>query len=897
MTEISHQAEPAPTSGSGPILLTFLIADVRGYTSFAVERGNEAAARLASTFAAMAEEVVAAREGRVIELRGDEALAVFPSPRQALPAAVELQHHFREQMEIDPTLPLKVGMGIDAGEVVPVKDGYRGLALNLAARLCSLAGPGEVYGSEGVVQLAQRVEGLAYVERGRVQLKGFADPIRVIQILPEEELPAGFPPLVSLVAKPSNLPLQPTPFIGRQREVGEIIHMLEREEVRLLTLTGPGGSGKTRLSLHAAGALLGAFERGVFFVPLTSVNDPKLIVSTIASTLKVKELPSRPLLDTLQEYLHDKHLLLVLDNFEHLLDGAVTVSDLLAACPDLKVLVTSRAVLHLSGEYDYPVPPLQVPDPKQLPDLEALSQYEAVALFIERARAVKPNFAVTNQNAPAVAAICNRLDGLPLALELAAARSRYLPPPALLARLSSRLTLLTGGARDAPSRQQTLRATIDWSYSLLREEEQQLFARLGVFQGGCTLEAAEVVCKLEGDPGLDTLDGVGSLVEKSLLRQEGEDAPRFLMLETIWEYALERLEVRGEAEPVRAQHATYYLSLAEEAEPELQGAQQVEWIERLEADHDNLRAALGWFLQRGQVEQELQLAGALQRFWQAHTHFSEGRRWLDAGLSRMEDVSVPVRLKALRGAGGLALIQGDWARTDILMEELLLLAREHADSFHVRSALTLLGVTAYERGDHRQATQHYEECLSSARAQGSPDDVANALLGLGLTKSEEGLFAEAVPLIEEARALFRAVGNVYWEMVALGSHAYISLLEAKWRQAQPLLVEYLETAQQLREKLNIAASLEGLAVLAAEEGRAGHAARLFAAAEAVREETGGRLLSLRNRTMIKQGISSTREQLGEAAWLAAWEEGRAMTMEQAVRLAGENAANPEAARG
>jgi predicted ATPase/class 3 adenylate cyclase len=622
MTEGSS-VESASASDSGPILLTFVIADVRGYTSFTVERGNEAAARLASTFAAIAEEVVAAREGQVIELRGDEALAVFPSPRQALSAAVELQGRFREQREIDPALPLKVGIGIDAGEAVPVKGGYRGLALNLAARLCSLAGPGEVYGSKGVVQLAQRLEGLAYVERGRVQLKGFADPVRVIQILPEEELPAGFPPLVSLVAKPSNLPLQSTPFIGREREVAQVTQSLRREEVRLLTLTGPGGSGKSRLALQAGAALLEDFERGVFFVSLASVNDPDLIVSTIASTLQVKELASQPLLDTLREYLHDKQMLLLLDNFEHLLDGAPVVSALLASCPDLKVLVSSRSVLHLAGEHDYPVPSLSVPDLKQLPDLEELSRYESVALFIQRARAVKPHFEMNSRNAPAVAEICVRLDGLPLAVELAAARSRLLPPPALLARLSSRLGLLTGGARDAPSRQQTLRAAIDWSHDLLTEGEKRLFARLSVFQGGSTLEAAETIGHLEEDLDLEVLDGLGSLVEKSLLRQEGHDAPRFLMLETIREYALERLEERGEGAEMRAAHAEHFLGVAVEAGRHLRGPEVANWLDRLEREHGNLRAALRWAIDRADAELAMRLAVSLSSFWYFRGHFGE----------------------------------------------------------------------------------------------------------------------------------------------------------------------------------------------------------------------------------------------------------------------------------
>lgn len=884
MTEISRRVEPVPAPD--PRLLTFLIADVRGYTAFTVEHGNDEAARLASTFAAIAEEVVAGREGTVVELRGDEALAVFPTPHQAIYAAVELQHRFEKHTEIDPTLPLKVGMGIDIGEAVPVKGGYRGLALNLAARLCSLSGPGEVYGSEMLVELAPKLEGLAYVERGRVRLKGFPDTIRVIQILPEDELPAGFPPLVSPVARPSNLPLQLTPFIGRQREVAAASHLLRREEVRLLTLTGPGGTGKTRLALHVAEMVSEDFERGVYFVSLASVSDFRLIAPTIAGTLKVKERPGQPLLDTLQDYLHDKKMLLVVDNFEHLTDGAVTISELLGACPNLKVLVTSRGVLNLLGEYDYPVPPLEVPDPTQLPNLDALTENDAVALFVDRARAVKPAFSLTNENASAVAEICRRLDGLPLALELAAARIRLLPPPALLARLSSRLKLLIGGARDAPARQQTLRGTIDWSYSLLNAAEQRLLAEVGVFGGGCSLEAAEAVCTSEGS--FEVLEGIGSLVEKSLLRQVGENAPRFLMLETIREYALEQLEASGEAEHARERHAAFYLNLVEQGPGVVtwpHGTEQVQWFDRLEAEHHNLRGALEWFLQHGDLERELRLAVALRHFWHAHAHFGEGRRWLEIGLAHVDAVSVPVRITALNAAGSLAMIQGDQTRAVALMEELLPLTRKWNDSSGTIGALTVLGMTAVQRGDHEQATRCLEECVTLARADGSRFTVAHALYNLGLAKSEEGIYAEALALIEEALAACRETGDTFWAMNATGSLGYIALLEGRYQPAQGLLQEYLEMAHRFEDRANVAAGLEGLAAHAAAEGQLERAAHLFAAAESLRHEIGSRLMSLRNRTMIEHTVRSTRERLGEEAWLAAWEDGLAMSMEQAISLA------------
>jgi predicted ATPase/DNA-binding XRE family transcriptional regulator len=691
----------------------------------------------------------------------------------------------------------------------------------------------------------------------------------------------------------TSFPVQPTTFIGRQREVKEIKILLAREEVRLLTLTGPGGVGKSRLALRIAEEVAPHFSDGAVFVSLASLADPGLVPATIAGALGVMERGEQSILDAVLECLRPKRVLMVLDNFEHLLDGAPVILELLAASRDLTVLVTSQAVLRLSGEHDYPVPPLPVPDPKHLPDLETLSQYEGVTLFSERARAVMPTFALTSENASAVVEICYRLDGLPLAIELGAARMRHIPVGTLRARLSSRIKLLTGGPRDAPSRQQTLRATIDWSHRLLNEVEKRLLARLGVFHGGCTLEAAEAVCVLQGDLEREVLDGMGSLVEKSLLRQEGTDDPRFLMLQTIWEYARERLESSGEAEQVRIQHAQYYLGLTEAVELEMQDREHVEWLERLERDHDNLRMALGWLLERGDVEGELRMAQSLRRFWHQRCHFSEGRRWLQAGLLRSEDVSVEVRMNALQVAARLAMIQGDQTHAIPISEELLALSRAHDDPSRTLSALAILGMTAVQRGDHRQASLYLEESLSIARAHGSHVNLAHALYNLGLLKSEEGFYTAAIELVEESLAQFRDIGDVVWASYAEGSLGYIALLQGRHRQARPLLAEYLKTALRFRDKANIAAGLEGLAVAGVEGGRREHVAQLFSAAESLHQEIGSRLMSLRNRTMIEDSVGSTHEQLGEGAWQVAWEEGRAMTVEQAASLALENKPDPE----
>lgn len=461
-----------------------------------------------------------------------------------------------------------------------------------------------------------------------------------------------------------NLPTPSTPLVGRDAERAAVAARLRHADVRLLTLTGAGGVGKTRLALAVAGDLLERFEDGVFFLDLSPTADPDLVPSMIARVLEVGEAGRRPLIERLVEHLGERSLLLVLDNAEQVLGAAPLVAGLLAACPRLKVLVTSRAALRLSGEHEHPVPPLQLPDPTDPPDPESLARCEAVALFVQRARAARPEFEITPANAPSVAELCARLDGLPLAIELAAARVKVLSPPALLARLGRRLCLLTGGARDLPARQQALRNTMDWCYDLLAPAEQVLFARLAVFVGGCTLEAAEAVAGAGDEAAPDVLDGLALLVDQSLLRQvEGPDGePRFTMLETVREYAAERLEAGGDADVWRRRHADYYLALAEQAAPELVGPRQGAWLDRLEREHDNLRAALSWALERDEQTLGLRLVAALGHFWRVRGHLNEGQGWFERLLSRWPDAPAHARAEALSAAGNLAHARDDYGR-------------------------------------------------------------------------------------------------------------------------------------------------------------------------------------------------------------------------------------------
>jgi predicted ATPase/DNA-binding CsgD family transcriptional regulator len=585
----------------------------------------------------------------------------------------------------------------------------------------------------------------------------------------QERLPESTPHDIPVVTRPaSNLPVPLTSLIGREQERAAACTLLRRPEVRLATFTGTGGIGKTRLALQVATDLLADFADGVCFVTLAPISDPDLVVPTIAQTLGLKDTGSQPPLEFLKASLSDKHLLLLLDNFEQVLAAAPQLSALLVACPHLKLLVTSRAVLHLRGEHEFPVPPLALPDLTPLPERETLAQVAAVALFLQRAWATKPDLQLTSINARAIAEICVRLDGLPLAIELAAARSKLLPPPALLARLGQRLAVLTSGAQDAPTRQQTLRHTLAWSYELLNVEEQRLFRRLSVFVGGCTLEAVEALCtSLEDGRGAEwILDGVASLLDKSLLQQtarEGEE-PRLMMLETIREYGLECLTSSGELELTRQAHAEYFLALAEEAEPEFDGPQQAVWLERLEREHDNLRAVMRWSLEQGEAgwgkEMALRLGGALWQFWQVRGHYSEGRIFLERALAGGEAVIASVRAKAIKAAAGLAFFQGNTDRAEALWRESLALYRELGDTANIASSLYWLAEVTSFRGNLAAARSLIGEALALCRESGDKGNIAWALNHLAVLDVIQGEYARAHALYEESLALHRELGNM-----------------------------------------------------------------------------------------------------------------------------------------
>ncbi|HEY1437015.1 MAG TPA: tetratricopeptide repeat protein [Casimicrobiaceae bacterium] len=901
--------------------VTFLFTDIEGSTRLWATHRAAMQQALAHHDAIM-RDAIESNDGYIVKTTGDGVLAAFAIAADAMAACLAAQRALKAHAWGE--LSIKSRMALHSGAAEERGGDCYGPALNRAARLMAAAHGGQILVSLATEELVRDdlPADIALRDMGERRLKDLVRPERVYQVI-APDLPVEFPPLKTLDARPNNLPAQMTPFIGREDAIRAVKKHLSDAKVRLLTLSGVGGTGKTRLALQAAADMADEFEHGVFLVLLAALSDPAQVLPTIATACAVREAAGRSLEEQLQDYLREKQMLLVLDNFEQVIDGAPQVAALLTAAPRLKVLVTSREVLHLSCERDYPVPPLSLPDPKRLPPLEHLAEYEAVELFIERAVAVKPGFTLTNESAPAVAEICHRLDGLPLAIELAAAHARVLPPQRMLVELSHRLTFLKGGARDLPARQKTLRGAIDWSHDLLTRDERKLFRRLGVFVGGCALEAIEAVCNIEND--LSVLEIMESLIGKSLVNEtETHGEPRFSMLETIREYAGERLNATGEVERVRERHRDYFLALAEEAEPKLIGAEQARWLQRLEDEHENLRAGLNWSLAEARAEGSLRLCGALQRFWWTRGHLAEGGEWCVRVLGKAgAEERTRERAMVLNAAGVLAFYQGDYPAARARHEEGLAIRRELGDRNGIAQSLANLGTVARYQGSFASARALHEESLAIRRELGSRGSIARSLNNLGNVALDQGDYPSARALHEEGLAIMRELGD-RWSIATslnnLGDVAYaqgdypaaralyeeglaimrelgepksvanalnglglVVCQQGDFASARALYEESLVIRRELGDRWGIAYSLEGLAALAAALGSYVGAARSWGVAERLREEIGAPVPPY-ERLRYDQTVAAARAG-DDAAFERAWQEGRALTLEQAIDLA------------
>ena len=860
--------------------VTFLFTDIEGSTRLLEKLGSAYRAVQEEHFRLM-RAAIAEGEGTEIHTEGDAFFVVFHTAPQAVRAAVAAQRSLASH-DWPHGQPLRVRMGLHTGEGILGGDDYLGIDVNRAARIAAAGHGGQVLLSEATRALAQASlpPGVTLRDVGTHRLKDLARPERLYQLV-IEGLPAEFPALKTLDARPNNLPPQLTSFVGREEAIASVEDLLA--ESRLLTLTGPGGTGKTRLALQVAAEVLADFADGAFFVDLQAITDPAVVPSEIATALGVAEDPGRPILDSLKDHLRDRELLLVLDNLEQVLGAAPAVLELVEAAPKLKVLVTSRAPLHLYGEREVPVPPLLLPDPAHLPDLTSLSQYEAVALFIERAAAVRPDFAVTNENAPAVAELCVRLDGLPLAIELAASRVKLLSPQAILARLEQRLPLLAATARNLPERQRTLRGAIDWSYDLLDEPERRLLARLSVFAGGATLEAVEAVAGAGGE--LDVLEGLGSLVDNSLLRrtETAEGEVRFGMLETIKEYAEDRLAESFDADETGRRHGGFFVAFAEEAEPHLTTAEQVTWLDRCEREHDNIRAALRRALEEGDAETGLRIVSVLWRFWQQRGHLREGLQWAEAVLALPADRPTPARARAHSAAGGLAYWLSDMESTNRHYQAGAAMARGLGDPRLVMEATYNMAFMPLLREDDPEGSRPlFEEALAIARELDEPAWIIPIMGDLAYADIITGNYDEAVRLLEQTIEMARERGQRFRLADDLTTLGHALTLAGNHREARRALREGLELVIEDQNLPVMVTSLFFIAVLAGAEGRHERAARLWAAGEALRESVGGAPADVMR---FYDPVKVAREAIGDEAVDRAVAEGRAMDLDKAVAYA------------
>ena len=944
--------------------VTFLFTDIQGSTKLAQQYPDRWES-LRARHHTILQSAMEMFNGYVFQIIGDAFCVAFHTASDGLSAALEAQRKLQNEDWGD--TPIKVRMGIHTGEAKTHNNEYHAyLAMSLVQRLMSAGHGGQILLSNATENLlrGQMPNDVTLRDMGEHKFKDVTQPVRVFQVI-AANLKSDFPALRALDVFPNNLPNQLTSFIGRKKELDDVKKLLQ--EGRMLTLIGPGGTGKTRLSIQIAGESLMHYPDGVWLVELAPILDPLLVPRIIAIAVGLREEPQRSAIEMLCDYLREKRLLIILDNCEHLVDTCAQVADkILHAAKSVRILASSREALGIAGEVTYRVPSLGLPDVNHLPPVESLSQYEAVRLFIDRATSADPTFAVTNDSAPALAQICHRLDGIPLAIELAAAKIRVLNAEQIAKRLDDRFRLLTGGSRTALERHQTLRATIDWSYNLLPPSEQTLFRRLSIFVNGWTLEAAEYICSDPSVKSDDVLELLEHLINKSMVSNQGtQHETRYGVLETMRQYANEKLAESGESDGLRDTHLDYFLKLAEEAEPKLHSAEQLIWFSRLESEHDNLRAALEWAKGDDRFEMGLRLGAALYQFWEDRGDWSEGYLHLVSLLKNALQEKTAARAKALVIAGYFAqrcgyvdemhslfeegiqtmrelreegkrllgfalslyanaLVDRDLVRARALIEEGIeasrkqgdlldlaygfftagMISRRMSDFAAARSAqeasmvlykqmgdmrmyahlLSNLGWTHHWAGNLQQAKECFDQSMKLARDTGNKLSEANSMPGRGDLARRLGDYEESNTFLQKGLAFFGKMGTAHQGLV--NTLNYLGLLEltrGNLREAR----EYLHTGVVAAKKGNLRFFIrhlfDSLAYLAAVTDPL-RAAQLFGAAETLREQLGIQHFPV-ERDEYQKYIALARSQVDEVSWNAAWEKGKAMSLEQALELA------------
>jgi predicted ATPase/class 3 adenylate cyclase len=886
--------------------VTFLFTDIEGSTRLELDLGTARYSAVRERHRELLRAAFAAHGGEEQSTEGDSFFVLFDSARSAIRAAIDGQRALVAEPWPD-GVAVRVRMGLHSGEALLEFGDVAGYDVNRASRIAGTAWGGQIVVSDAVRALAGGA-GDAFELRGlgEHRLKDLLAPERLAQVV-AAGLPEEFPPLRSLDTRPNNLPTQLTSFVGRHDELEEALRLLRGS--RLLTLTGPGGIGKTRLSLQIAAAAADDFPDGVWFVPLEPVRERELVAPTIARVIGVTDKANRPILDGIAEALGNGRVLFVIDNFEQAIDAAPVLPEMLARSPGLRILVSSRTALRVSGEQEFAVPGLPTPpDPSRIPELErlnlpaalrtvtaaTLAGFESAQLFEARARSVRPGFELTDANAPAVARITARLHGMPLAIELAAARIKLLSPEQIVDRLEGHLALLTSGSRDLPERQQTLRGAIAWSYDLLEPGTRRLLNRLAVFVGGCELELADRVCGPASELGVDVFDGVATLVDQSLLRvEEGADNQRYVMFDAIREYATEMLASSGECEGIEERRSRAFLDLAEEAAPQLAGADQRRWLDRLEREHDNLRATLMWAVSQPDPEVAVRVAFALWRFWQQRGYLNEARTRLDDIRGQGWDLSPMLRARLAEARGGVAYWQADQATAESCYQDALDLWREIGDAREIANALYnrayaeaawIMGGES-GAGDAPRARAMLEEALQIYRDLGDQAGEGNILWALGSFNFFANKLPEAEAYHREALALHRAGNNRTMEAWSLHMLALSLVSQKRPAEAKAAAREALAYFQEAGDVAGITLVLDDLSGVALFDNDLARSGRMWGAARHLQEITGADLASFNETGFGSLGYPTARQVLSPEDLERYAAEGAAMSLDEAVAYA------------